>query len=156
VIDLTDIMVARRDEAGGSGRPAPALCLAALTPEQIAAHRLVERAAPFAPPARAAHQALWRKLRAENAALRVVSPALALVSAPITAFDEALMAKVQPRWLKVARIVADTLSEAEGRPVINVGDVFLAARIRALAASGRIDVKGDPLRMRWSEVRLPS
>lgn len=153
IVDLTDAMITRRDAAGQRSPPSPALCLADLDADAIRDNRLASLARPLGPEERAAARALWQRLRAENAALRIVAPDLSLVSAPLDAFDEILLAQVSPRWMKEAYIVGKALMAIEERGSLPPGDHLLAARLGALAASGRIEARGNPLMMRYCELR---
>lgn len=69
--------------------------------------------------------------------------------------DALILATVDSRWLKVARIIVAT-SES-------LGDAFdaghheqIADRIAALAAAGRIESRGDLSRWGFREVRSPA
>ena len=71
------------------------------------------------------------------------------------AVDEMLKKRTRPRWLKVARVVADGL-EASGIPVSN--DAYVALYVRrvvALVAAGIFEAQGNLRRPSRSEVRLP-
>ena len=58
-----------------------------------------------------------------------------------------LLAQVQDRWLKTARIVANALREFEDSDRIS-------ERMEALVAQGKIECAGDVRKWRFSEVRL--
>jgi hypothetical protein len=72
VIDLTEVKVVHRDDAGRLSRPHFAVCLALLSGAQIIDGKLFDRAQPLAAEARRRERALWQKLREENAPLRVI------------------------------------------------------------------------------------
>lgn len=95
VIDLTDMPVGTRRRA---------FSLSLLHAEEIASNRLWDRAEPLDVAARERHHGLWRRLRAENAPLRVVD-AGGLRSAPITFFDHQLLSFANVTWQKPARII---------------------------------------------------
>jgi hypothetical protein len=156
VVDVTEVMVSFRGEDGRESVPHLALSPALLSAQQIIDHKLLDRAQPLTQQARAAYRATWQKLRAENAALRIVGADLALTSAPITYFDAELLSHVTERWQKVAMVVAKTMAKVYDDPILNVSDYVLASRIRALAATGHLGSKGDLMRMGFSEIRLPS
>ena len=61
--------------------------------------------------------------------------------------DAMLLAQVQDRWLKTARIVANALREFEDSDRIS-------ERMEALVAQGKIECAGDVRKWRFSEVRL--
>ena len=153
VIDLTDMRFPERCAEGPSGYLSLVISLGAMNPDQIVAMGLLDRAEPLAPAARSRYRELWCRLRAENASLRVVSEA-GLVSAPITFYDDELVSYAVPQWRKVARIVGEALANQE--EFARCGDLFLASRVRALAQAGRLEARGNPLKMRFSEVRLPA
>lgn len=70
-----------------------------------------------------------------------------------TDIDQRVLGHATCRWQKVAKIVgliAIDLGE-ENWP----GESFVAARIKWLARSGRLESQGNLDRMRYSEVRLP-
>jgi hypothetical protein len=156
VIDLTDLMITtdRRDGSPPSTRLA--LSPSMLHAEQIVAEKLFDRARPLESEERNAHWEVWRRLRDENAPLRVLTPQLDLVSAPIDYFDRALLSHATNNWRKVARIVGGALAESWEDSIIQVGDFVLAARVRALVAAGYLESQGDLSEMRFSEVRLPA
>lgn len=79
---------------------------------------------------------LWRRLRSENAAFRVVSD-LGLHSA-ITHFDNAVASQVTDDWQKCSRVVADSLV-ALWYDGFRVGDLVLWSRVRTLADEGVFD-----------------
>ncbi len=153
IVDLTDIRFPERCAEGPAGYLGLVISLGTLNPDRIAAMGLLDRAAPLAPAARAHYRDIWRGLRAENAPLRVVSGA-GLGSAPITFYDDELMSYAVPAWRKVARIVGEALANQDG--FFRCGDLLLAARVRALAKAGRLEARGNPLKIRFSEVRLPA
>jgi hypothetical protein len=63
-----------------------------------------------------------------------------------------VLAAVRPRWLKVARIIADVLKECE-RNELATRDYAIAERIRALIADGKLEAQGNIAKWRYSEVR---
>jgi hypothetical protein len=155
-VDLTETLVVRRDKDGQATPPFRALSLALLPAYQIIEHKLLDLAQPLTQEGRTVYRATWQKLRSENAALRIVSADLALTSAPISYFDAELLSHVTERWQKVAMVVSKTMMKVWDDPILNVSDLVLASRIRALAAAGRLEAKGDLMRMGFSEIRLPS
>lgn len=69
--------------------------------------------------------------------------------------DEALLAKAKHRFQKVARIVGAVMPSFSDRPS-GIPDVYFAQRIAKLVKAGLLESQGNLLRMRFSEVRLPS
>jgi hypothetical protein len=104
---------------------------------------------------RAAYRARWEQLRHENAPLRIVEGD-DLVSAPIDHFDAALMANVSGEWQKMAKIVGTTLADQLETGVYRTSDLFLRARLVALAERGDLDWRGELWWMQKCELRLPS
>jgi hypothetical protein len=149
IVDLTDLQLPQFSEHGSL--TAPVASLARIVFEAIYDDDLFEQIEILPATTRRKYQALWRQLRDESAALRVLKND-ALVSSPISFFDPALMSQASENWRKVARVVAMTLhSEAEG----HASDLFLAARVNALVASGHLERQGrSAVDMRRCEVRL--
>lgn len=153
IVDLTDATTSHPHPYAPPG-PRPAYSLGQLWSDDIVADELIERALPLLPAARARHRALWGRLRAENAALRVVADGQ-LVSAPITAFDDLLLSNARKFWRKVAMVVGMTMSNQDNSGVLAHPEMVLAGRVRALIDAGRLEFEGcDPFEMRFSEVRL--
>ena len=153
VVDLTDVRFPERCAEGPAGYLSLVISLGVMNPDEIVAMGLIERAEPLGAAARSRYRGLWRGLRAENAPVRVVSES-GLASAPITFYDDELLSYAVPQWRKVARIVGEALTNQNG--FFRCGDMLLAARVRALANAGRLEVRGNPLKIRFSEVRLPA
>jgi two-component sensor histidine kinase len=101
VIDLADMPV---------GSYPRAFTLGLLSPEEIAANALWDRAETLDAIVRSHCHSLWRRLRVENAPLRVVA-ADGLRSAPITFFDQQLLSFAKASWQKPARIIGEILSD---------------------------------------------
>jgi hypothetical protein len=149
IVDLTNLELPQFSEHGSV--TSSVANLAQIVFEDIYDDGLFERTEVLSATTRRKYQALWRQLRDENAALRILK-SNELVSAPIPFFDTALMSQASENWRKVARIVGMTLhSEAEG----HASDLFLAARVNALVASGHLERQGrSAVDMRRCEVRL--
>ena len=73
----------------------------------------------------------------------------------VTRIDDALLAKATRRFRKVARIVGEVMQSFSDRP-LGIPDVYYAQRVAKLVNAGLLESQGNPLRMRFSEVRLPS
>ena len=71
-------------------------------------------------------------------------------AAAIAELDERLLAECSVQWRKAARVVAATMSSKSMAPL-----GFLARRLDALSAAGRLEARGDLNYIRFSEVRLP-
>ena len=153
VVDITDARFPDQRAEGPAGYLSLVVSLGVLNPDQIKSMGLLDRAVPLAPTERSRYREVWRRLRSEDAPLRIVSDT-GLSSAPITFYDEELLSYAVPQWRKVARIVAEAL--ANQREFAQCGDLFLASRVRALAQVGRLEARGNPRKRRFSEVRLPA
>jgi uncharacterized protein DUF3658/uncharacterized protein DUF1835 len=155
VVDLTDVTVSHRSDHGPPRRPRLAISLGMLHPDIIASEQLWDLAGPLQTSMRTRYLDLWRRLREENAPLRILEGGN-LVSAPISFFDSLLMSYVTHDWQKVARIVGEGLATEWDDGVFQTGDLVLAARVNALVARGQLECRGkNPLEMQFSEVRLP-
>jgi hypothetical protein len=68
--------------------------------------------------------------------------------------DATILSHAGERWLKVARIAAETMQERGLDPSDEQLDVVVA-RVRALVVRERLVAQGNLSRPRFSEVRLP-
>jgi uncharacterized protein DUF3658 len=109
-------------------------------------------AMPLTANQRDTYQVLWERLCLEEAPLRVITDD-GLISAPLSYLDDLLVSCTIAQWRKVARVLAEALVESWEGGFFNVSEVVLAARIRALAAAGRVEGRGDLFRIRHSEIR---
>jgi Protein of unknown function/Domain of unknown function (DUF1835) len=154
VVDLSEVEIACRLEH----RPRPprlAMCLGMLHSDTIGDHKLWNLAEPLQMTERRRYRDLWQQLRSENAPLRVCDGDK-LMSAPISYFDSILMSYVAGNWQKVAKVVGSAMASQMDDWIVQSGDMFLAARINALAKSGRLEIRGkSALEILHSEVRLP-
>ncbi len=78
----------------------------------------------------------------------------ALTPEQIQAIDAALLQRADPRWRKVALLVATAMNGSSHIP--GIPDTYYARRIQDLVANGTLEAQGDLSRMRHSEVRLPA
>lgn len=149
VIDLTSVTL----RIGDQSQAWPVPSLGVLSATRIVEMHLLQMAKPLPSDMRQLYQQLWRRLRDENADFRLVS-ATGMDSAPVDIFDAALLAEIGDEWRKAARVVGRVLvADLEGP--IQVNDIALFGRLRALIAMKRIEAQGDPSEMRHLEVRLP-
>jgi hypothetical protein len=154
VVDLSEVKISYPPEHGPRP-PRLAMSLGMLHHDAIRDHKLWDLAEPLQMTARRGYFDLWRQLRTENAPLRVIDGDK-LVSAPISFFDSLLMSYVTDKWQKVSRVVGPALVSPMDDWIVQTGDMFLAARINALAKSGHLDIRGkSALEILYSEVRLP-
>jgi hypothetical protein len=144
VVDVTEVEV-----SNGRGPRERVRSLGEMPPQCFVENALWDRAAPPDGAARERYRLMWQKLRQENAPFRTVAGD-DLVSAPITVFDEQLLARASGEWRKVAYVVSEAMISSESP----VGDRVLHARVRTLVAAGRLEGRGD-LSLMSAEVRLP-
>lgn len=71
----------------------------------------------------------------------------------LTEIDAAIIRSTETRWMKTAMIIAraDKVLRAAN---VDVDFEAIGKRVAALAASGQIEVAGDIMKWRHSEVRL--
>jgi hypothetical protein len=149
--DRQEIAYRARD---GTLRRNLVLVLGELAPEHFEVTRYWERAKPFDAAGREHYRANWTRLRDENAPLRILD-ASGMISVPINYFDDLLISCVIGRWRKSARVLGEALVHFIDGPFYQVGFFVLLARLRALAAAGKLESQGDMAKPRFSEVRLP-
>lgn len=153
VIDITEVEFASRPGRSES-TTWRAGSFGVVPSDSIVGARLLERQATLTGQEQQACRDLWKRLRAENAAFRVVSD-LGLRSAPITYFDKAVASQVTDDWQKCSHVVGKTLVTLRDDGTY-CGDLVLWSRVRALADEGVFEMEGDGVRMRNSSVRLAS
>ncbi|QCB46038.1 DUF3658 domain-containing protein [Hydrogenophaga sp. PAMC20947] len=83
----------------------------------------------------------------ELAKIRRATPADA------AAVDALILQSCSNHWCKVAEVVGTSLKEFDAR-YPHLPYVYMPVRIVALERSGVLEVRGDPMAMRFSEVRL--
>ena len=130
------------------------MSLGLINANTIRQEKLWDLAEPLPATERQRYRDLWQRLRFENAPLRVIEGG-ELVSAPISFFDERLISYATNDWQKVAMIVGEILAAEMDDEVLQVGDIVLAARIDAMAASGQLEIQGKSALEMQSLVRLP-
>jgi hypothetical protein len=150
IVDLTDMRVGKR-------RP---FSLSQLDPGEIVDDGLLDRTTHLDAAAREQHLGTWRRLRAENAPLRVVGPN-GIQSAQLSYFDAQLLSFAKASWQKPARMIGEVIGEWVApemepyEPYFQAGDGVLAARITVLVEQGLLEGRGNLRDIRASEVRLP-
>jgi hypothetical protein len=155
VIDLSEVKVPYRSEHGPPRPPRLAVSLGMLHPDTIGHEKLWDLAAPLQMTTRRQYLDLWRQLRSENAPLRVIDGDN-LVSAAISFFDWVLMSYVTHNWQKVSWVVGSAMASQMDDWIVQTGDMVLAARIKTLAESGRLEIRGkSTTEIFFNEVRLP-
>jgi uncharacterized protein DUF3658 len=127
-------------------------------PEEIVDNGVWDRAQPLDAAARERYHGHWRRLRAENAPLRVVD-AEGLRSAPITFFDRQLLAFAFAKawWQKPARIIGETMAELHRPPngaILSGWGLALGRPCHCPRRGRRARRRGDRWNIHQSEVRL--
>src|SRR5436190_11431996 len=154
IVDMTDVEVSYRPEHGPPRPPSLAMSLARLSHHTIRKNKFWDLAEPLQATARGRYQDIWRQLRSENAPLRVIDSDK-LVSAPITFFDAKLLLHAKPDWQKVSNIFAQMLLSEAHETLIQIDQMLVTGRIHAMAASGVLELRGEPAsEMFRTEVRL--
>ncbi len=154
VVDLTATQTTFRDRQGREARR-DVMSLALLHPDQIQMGAFWNCAEMYSRESRDSSRAVWRRLRAENAPLRILTID-GLMSAPLNHYDRMLLSFATSEWKWAARIVGEGLAATFDDSFIQVGDQVLFARVRALVGAGIFESKGDLAEMRRCEVRLPA
>jgi hypothetical protein len=146
IVDATNLLVQ------GPYRQHPAITIAVLSPGKIIETQLLNAQEHLAASEIDAYRSMWKHLREENAALRVVTRR-GLVSAPITYFDNLISSHITQDWQKCARVLGMTLADHIDGPFYQTGDLLLWARLRVLADTHAFEHRGDLSLMHHSEIR---
>jgi len=94
----------------------------------------------------------WKKLQQENAGIRIHGGGKKLSSQDETYYDAQLLNHCTAQFQKAAKVIAQAMS----KQAIPTGDLYLAWRLRQMAAAGKLELQGDPTRSAKDfEVRLP-
>ncbi len=141
IVDLTDVEIKDPPRAGPpESWTLPSL--ASLHPDIIHHNRLWDLARKLLESERLGYREQWEQCLFENALLRVIEGGR-LVSAPISFFDPLLMSHVREVWRSVSAVFSSVINSHWDDGVRQTDDAFLAARIRALAESGRLELRGE-------------
>jgi len=141
VVDLTDVEIKYPPRADPPG-PWILPSLALLPHDIIHRNKLWDLARPLPKSERLGYRKQWKQCLAENAPLRVIEDGK-LVSAPISFFDPLLMSHVREMWRSVVSVFSSVTISHWDDGVLQTDDAFLAARMRALAESGRLEIRGE-------------
>lgn len=76
-----------------------------------------------------------------------------VTAADAAAVDALILQSCTERWRKVAMVVGTSLKEFDAK-FPHLPYVYMPVRIIELEQSGALEVQGDPMAMRFSEVRL--
>ncbi len=146
IVDTTNLLVQ------GPYRQHPAVTIAVLSPGKIIETQLLNAQERLAASEIDAYRSMWKQLKEDNAALRVVTRR-GLVSAPITYFDNLISSHITQDWQKCARVLGMTLVDHIDGPFYQTGDLLLWARLRVLADTDAFEHRGDLASMHHSEIR---
>lgn len=130
--------------------------IAHVDPEHVDYEGLLASAAPLGRHVREEYLHLWKALRSENAALRVLVDAK-LVSASITFFDDLLLSCVGRNWERATRVAGKASVATWDERARQGSTEIMMARLFFLLEARRIESKGD-LDDWWRsvEIRLPA
>jgi len=149
IVDLHDLSFDWHKSDGTVDR-AQVPSVGLIHPEHIRDNAFWDLARPLSARERQSYLALWDKLRAENAPLRVMNGDT-LVSAPISYYDDLVLADTEENFRKVARIVGSALGWGRHTPKANL--YVFHARVNKLVQAGVLEAKDNTAQMRYSEVR---
>jgi uncharacterized protein DUF3658 len=144
VVDLSEVKLSHPHKSGPL-EPPPSPQSLSVHHDIIAHNKLWDLAEPLPMTERLRYRELWGQLLSENAPLRVLDRGK-LVSAPISFFDERLMSLVTDEWQRVVTIFSWTRISYWDEGVDQIGETFLAARMRTLVESGRVEIRGETAR----------
>lgn len=82
----------------------------------------------------------WKKLCDENGMVRWLEGGKKLITKEISCYDQEIRRFVGGDWQKANRLLHHVQTRMKNR----TGDVFLMSRLRALATSGVLEIKGSP------------
>ena len=151
IVDVTNLQWTFTRPDGTSAVSQPAGAVAMVPPDRLVAQ--LPTARPLSPQEAGEAGRLWQRLRAQNAAFRVVTPT-GLASAPIDHFDASILEQAAREWRSAASVIGSTMAH-NCDPYGQVGDVMLLARLVTLIEERKLLADGDPWDMRACRVRLP-
>lgn len=91
----------------------------------------------------------WKKLCTENAMVRILEGGKKIAGKEASYYDKDIMQAMTAEPQKLSKI----FSTLFGKQKIRAGDVFVAWRMRAMAAEGKLEIQGDWAKG-WKEVTL--
>jgi hypothetical protein len=147
IIDATSELI-----EGRIGPPWRVEALGIVTEAQMISAGLLQSRTEMSPAEIAEGRETWRRLKAENAPLRITENDQ-LLSKPITFFDAALLEEVPQDWERAVRIVGNALARFCFSH--HLSDLFIWGRYLALAEEGAVEIRGDG-GMRNCHMRAPS
>lgn len=154
VVDITDIELRR-----SPGRPGSQTWITPtfgfVTAGAMIDARLIDRRTTLSVRQLADYRETWAKLRAENAAFRIVTEQ-GLSSAPIPHFDNVIVSCVTEEWQTCARVVGSAIDKLSDGNFDQCGDLVLWSRVKTLANEGVFENRGDGDQIGESFVRRPA
>lgn len=94
----------------------------------------------------------WKKLQRENAGIRIHGGGKKLSSQPETFYDQKLLDHCTTQFQKASKLLAQAMQKQN----IPTGDLYLAWRLRRMAAEGQLVLQGDVTKsLKDFEVKLP-
>jgi Protein of unknown function/Domain of unknown function (DUF1835) len=125
-------------------------CIGYIREEHIRDNAFWDLARPLTAARRRRYREDWRKLRAENAPLRVLKGST-LVSAPISHYDGLILSHTRRRWLrKVARVLGRSFGLG---PHHKACLHLFHGRLHKLVQEGVLEGEGNIAHIRFSQVR---
>lgn len=95
----------------------------------------------------------WRKLVADNAAIRTLDGGKKITSRDADHYDKQLLSFCSQQFQKASRIVNQTIAKTE----THTGDTYLGWRLRELASQDKLILQGDITKaLKDFEVKIPS
>jgi hypothetical protein len=91
----------------------------------------------------------WKRLSEENAPVRMLEGGKKIAGKEETFYDKDIISGLSAEWQRGNRAMHHILSKMK----IRTGDVFLLARMKQLASSGKLEINGDPSRG-WKEFEV--
>jgi hypothetical protein len=94
----------------------------------------------------------WKKIAAENAAVRILEGGKKITGKGEEFYDNEILKNLTTEWQKATRVLTNTLH----RMKIKTGDVYLMWRMKQLINEGKIEITGD-MNKGWKDVdvKLP-
>jgi hypothetical protein len=135
LVDATGVTLQGR---AGLGRVE---ALGIVTEAQMISAGLFERRREMSPAEIAEGRETWRRLKAENAPLRVTENDR-LLSKPVSFFDAELLEEVPQDWERAARIVGNAMCRLFDSHHC-VSDAFIWGRYLTLAEQGAVEIRGE-------------
>lgn len=132
VIDATGLRI--------EGRANSWRALGVITPDQMISSGLFERRRTPTAQEIADDREIWRRLKAENAPLRVSENDI-LLSKPISYFDADLLSEATPNWERAVRVVGNAMASFLPRRLVS--DSFIWGRYLVFADEGLVEIELD-------------